>query len=431
MSWATLGGGCALVILLLPLPVHAGQENPCLACDRQMRKTFEAIQAWRRLHSGNYPGLLVDLENSGLLPKGGAICPELLGERSRSSAKLSEKTSRGPQRDPEEFYEYELTDSVLVFREYLPADALNYNRQQVKSVLLQRQFFEQVAILRCTRHSELAPTRFANDRPRRNLTVTGNIYWSGLYWEQLWLNDVPYCAREANVLFGLKGPPFHTDKGPTLPSALDLRTWSCSFGDHVWWWTYPMFEAGTNRQKSAHLRPLFQENHGRVLSVNAEEWWLDGLVQLQGQISTDSRTLYSAPSLETFVWKKTGAAVGRSFRQAAWLQGTLWTAPAGETAGWLVWHYADGNTERVPIIYGRNTARFWGDQSQIDAEKDFTKPVWSQKEDKASVGKDRLLRIYRQEWANPRPDVVVASLDFVSNPESRASPFLIAVNVLP
>jgi hypothetical protein len=419
------------MILLLPLPAHAGQENPCLPCDRQMRKTFEAIQAWRRLHSGNYPGLLVDLENSGLLPKGGAICPELLGERSRSSAKLSEKTSRGPQRDPEEFYEYELTDSVLVFRDYFPANATNYSRQQVKSVLLRRQFFEQVPILRCTRHPELAPARFTNDRPRRNLTVEGKIYWSGLYWELLWLDDVPYCAREANVLFGSIGPPFYTNTAPILPAALDLRKWSCAFGDHAWWWPWPMFELGTNRQFAAQLRPFFQEQYGRVLQLDGEEWWLNGLVQLQGRIKRNDEGPFRAFDMEAFVWKKTGATVGRAFRKAAWLQGTVWTAPAGETAGWLVWHYADGTTERVPIDYGRNTARFWGEPPQIDAEKDFTKPAWRFHEDKESVLKDRWLRIYRQEWVNPRPDVVVASLDFVSNPESRASPFLIAVNVLP
>jgi len=245
------------------------------------------------------------------------------------------------------------------------------------------------------------------------------------------LDDVPYCEREANVLFGLKGPPFYTNKAPALASALDLRNWSCSFGDHAWWWTYPMFDEAGNRQWAAHLRPFFQEDHGRILKLNGEDWWLNGLVQLQGRISNDPKARYTAPGMEAFVWKKTGASVGRVFRQANWLQGTVWTARVGEMTGFLVWHYSDGQTESVPIIYGRDTARFWGDQAQIDREKDFPNPVWRYHEDKATVGKDRWLRIYRQEWANPRPDIAVTSLDFVSNPECRAAPFLIAVNVLP
>jgi hypothetical protein len=192
-----------------------------------------------------------------------------------------------------------------------------------------------------------------------------------------------------------------------------------------------MFEEQANRQVAAHLGPFFHEDHGRILKLANEEWWLDGLVQLQGRIMPEAENLYIAPTLQAFVWKKTGAEVGRAFRQAAWLQGTVWTAAAGETVGWLVWHYADGATERTPIIYGRNTARFWADPRQIEDEKDFLGPVWRYHEDKEAVGKERWLRIYRQEWANPRPEVMVASLDFLSNPECRAAPFLIAVNVVP
>jgi hypothetical protein len=422
------------LIVVLPFSEHAAAENPCLACDRQMRKAFEAIQAWRRQHNGSYPGRLVDLETTGLLPNDGAMCPELLGEHSGSGGTRSENTSSGPKGDPAGMYEYEMSDRVMrrdIDRMFLPSNAPPYTRQDIKSILLRRPFFEQVPILRCTSHQGAAPASFTGTGARRNLTVDGKIYWSGTYWEQLWLEDVPYCAREANVLFGSEGPPFHTDRAPTIASALDLRKWSCAFGDHAWWWEFPMFEQGTNRQMTAHLRPFFQEAHGRVLKLNDELWWIDGLVQLQGRIKRTDENIFNAPGMQAFVWKKTGATVGRPFRQAAWLQGTVWTAKSGETAGWLVWHYADGSSERVPIIYGRNTARFWVEPRQIETEKDFLEPVWRHHETKEEVYKERWLRIYRQEWANPKPEMVVASLDFISNPECRAAPFLIAVNVVP
>jgi hypothetical protein len=135
--------------------------------------------------------------------------------------------------------------------------------------------------------------------------------------------------------------------------------------------------------------------------------------------------------MESFVWKKTDAPVGCRFRRASWLQGTVWTTRTGETTGWLVWHYDDGRIERVPIVYGQNTARFWADQSQLQQERAFIEPAWRYHEDANTTGKDRWLRIYRQEWTNPRPESRVTSLDFVSNPDCRAAPFLIAVNLSP
>jgi hypothetical protein len=417
---------------LIAVPLTMAAPDPsCLACDRQMRKTFEAIQAWRRSHNGAFPERLADLD----LPQNSAVCPEVLREQHGASTTISGVSSSADAADPPGTYQYEMSAKVQKWHLdslFLPANAPHYTRQDVKAVLLRRPFSEQVAILRCNSHGDAAPPQFAGkDDGWRNLTAEGKIYWSKHHWEQNWLDDVPYCARDANVLFGLKGPPFHTDKAPTLASALDLRNWSCSFGDRAWWWTYPMFEEGSNRQMAAHLQPFFQEDHGRVLKLNGEDWWIDGLVQLQGRIKLANENDFNAPGMLAFVWQKTGATVGRSFRQAVWLQGTVWTAKPGETAGWLVWYYGDGNTERVPIVYGRNTARFWAEPAQIEGEKDFLEPAWRHHETKEEVSKDRWLRLYRQEWINPRPETVVASLDFVSNPECRAAPFLIAINVVP
>ena len=423
----------AVFFAATPPPVRAGDDtNLCLACDRQMRKVFESIQAWRRLHNGQYPPGLADLNFAGLLPSTGDICPEVLRESPGASAAHGGISSRADSADPPGMYEYDLSAKVEDDAFFLPADAKPHTRQDLKTILLRRPFFEQVPILRCSSHRAPAPAKFAGeDDVFRNLTVDGNVYWSGLYWEQQWLDDVPYCARGANVLFGLKGPPFYTDRAPALPQALDLRKWSCAFGDQAWWWDFPMFDEGDQRQVAAGLRPLFQENHGRVLTLAGTDWWLDGLVQLQGRVRQKGETIYNAPGLEAFAWKKTDVAVGRRFKSATWLQGTVWTAEAGETAGWLVWHFSDGDTERVPILYGHDTARFWAEPAQKAGEKNFAEPVWQVHEDAQAAGRERWLRAYRQTWVNPRPAMAVASVDFVSNPACRAAPFLIAINVLP
>lgn len=424
-----------LAVLLFGGSASAAGDNPCLDCDREMRKTFDAIQAWRRLHHGRYPDRLVDLKQAGLLPSDRAICPDVLRERIGGNAAHREVSSRSEAGDPQGTYEYELSAKVLKSggeRIYLPSNAPSYTRQDVKAELLRRPFFEQIPILRCSSHRAVAPPPFAGaDDVRRNATVAGSIYWSRTFWEHLWLNDVPYCARDANVLFGLKGPPFYTDRTPVLPEALDLRKWNCAFGDHAWWWTYPMFEEGVNRQTAAHLRPFFEENHGRSIKVAGTQWWIDGLVQLQGQVLPSGRNHYSAPGMEAFVWQKTGVSVNRTIRGASWLQGTVWVGRNDEPAGWLVWKYADGAEERVPVIYGKTTARFWGDAKQIEGESGFPDPVWKHHETTEAVGKERWLRLYQQHWTNPRPDIIVTILDFVSNRESPAAPFIIAVNVTP
>jgi hypothetical protein len=85
----------------------------------------------------------------------------------------------------------------------------------------------------------------------------------------------------------------------------------------------------------------------------------------------------------------------------------------------------------VPIVYGTNTARFWGPPSQIEQEESFPEPLWSYHESDAVTGKERWLRIYHQKWRNPRPDVAVTTLDFITNRRCPAAPFLIAVNLAP
>ncbi len=415
---------------LLAMAIDSDGDN--LPCDREMRKTFETLQAWRRQHDGRYPGRIVDLKHAGLSPSDAAMCPEWRAERLGADAAHKEITSRAEKGDPPGTYEYELSTSVLKSadeRTFLPLESPPYTRQDLKIQLLRRPFFEQVPVLRCSSHRESAPAPFAgHDDVRRNATAEGGVYWSRLYWEELWVNDVPYCAREANVLFGLKGPPFHTDQHPTDSRCLDLRTWNAAFGDHAWWWTYPFFEPRTNWQSAAHLEPFFQGRHGRTLELAGTTWWLNGLVQLQGRIGKNA---YREPGRIAFVWERRGLAVARKFTYATWLQGTVWVAAPGQAAGWLVWHYADGKVERVPIVYGQTTARFWGDTNQINREINFPKPVWEHHETAVAVGKERWLRLYQQTWTNPHPNVLVTSLDFLSNTNSPAAPFLIAVNVTP
>jgi hypothetical protein len=369
------------------------------------------------------------------MPVDGAMCPKVREEAMASDARHQMATSRKPGADPGGLYEYELSpvSKSEVEAAWLPPGSPSYTRRDIKLELLRRPHSEQVPILRCSSHQAEAPDQFRTTEPPawRNLTTTADVYWSDAYWETRWLSDVPYCARDSIVMFGFKGPPFYVDKSPKLAAALDLRTWNCAFGDHPWWWTWPRFGPPPNTQATPQLRPFFQEKHGRILQVGGEDYWLNGLAQLQGKISPDDRDAYRQGHRPAFVWQRMGLPVARNFRKASWLQGTLWTAPVNDTSGWLVWHYADGSLERVPIVYGKTTSRFWGDLEQINGERDFPDPTWKHHETSQEVGKERWLRLYRQSWENPHPDVTVVSVDFVSNTNCPAGPFVVAINVYP
>jgi hypothetical protein len=68
---------------------------------------------------------------------------------------------------------------------------------------------------------------------------------------------------------------------------------------------------------------------------------------------------------------------------------------------------------------------------QISKEQSFPEPVWRHHESAEEAGKERWLRLYKQSWENPHPELTVTSLDFVSNHESPAAPFIVAINVYP
>ncbi len=410
----------------------ASHADHLIRCDRAMRKTVEALQAWRRAHGGQYPDRLADLKLAGLVNEDGAICPGALEEEEGADASHGKITSRGPGGDPDGAYEYELAPipSESKVRQNGFVESVSYTRKELKEELLRRPFAEQMPLLRCSSHREKSGRYLDDGHTRRNITYTGQTYWSGEYWELSWLNDVPYCCRDRNILFGLQGPPFHTARAPTLAGAVDLRTWTCAFGDSPWWWASPTFSEDGQVQ-AATLEAFFQWNHGRVAVISGESWWLDGLVQLQGKISPHEEDVYRAPRMEAFVWQRTSLPIHRRMSKAAWLQGTVWEGRKGETAGQLIWRYVDGSSEKTPIIYGITTARFWTDARQKSQERDFPEPVWSAEETKAEVGIDRTIRVYRQEWSNPHPDREVATLDFVSDPACYASPFLLSLNIEP
>lgn len=82
----------------------------------------------------------------------------------------------------------------------------------------------------------------------------------------------------------------------------------------------------------------------------------------------------------------------------------------------------------LPIIFGRDTWDWW--QSGLQEVPDSLNaavPVWIGS-NRATVKDGGLIYLYKSTRENPRPDVEVVSIDFLSD-MSTASPFLVALSV--
>ncbi len=407
-----------------------------LQCDRAMRKTIEAMQAFRRQHSGEYPDSLGQLVRLGYLQPGDASCPVSTPPNNDENGHVALISSRRAGGDRSEMYEYEMSTNVLLLdsgRLYLGANPPVHTRRQLKQQLLSRPFAEQVPLLRCGEHGSDVPTGWQEEGVQRNATAFGTVYWSGDYWEKVWVADVPGPSRDISILFGLKGPPFYVDQKPALEGALDLRRWSNAFGDVAWWWEYPYFDEGANRQTTPSLKPFFSDRNGKTSAVGEKSWWINGLVQLQGRIYDHAQEdKYHKPNFSDFPSERRDLPVGQQFRTASWLQATLWEGDFREIVGWMVWHFEDGLTETIPIRYGEDTGRFWADDQQWQNEVDnghFPKPIWLVRQTAEESVQPRYLRLYQQNWTNPRPTIHVQSLDFISNTNCAASPILVSVHL--
>ena len=156
-----------------------------------------------------------------------------------------------------------------------------------------------------------------------------------------------------------------------------------------------------------------------------------GLQQFGG-IEFDVRGLIQLPGTELV--KKTGRSwptsatnmpLNRKAARLHFLQGTGWTEPDGTRVGAYVLNYADGQKHELPILYGQHLRDWWlfrqGDEKQTTGAR----VVWTGAN--AATAKARgSLRLYLMTGENPRPEVEIKSIDFVSA-MTKCGPFLIAI----
>ena len=122
-----------------------------------------------------------------------------------------------------------------------------------------------------------------------------------------------------------------------------------------------------------------------------------------------------------------GMRIDRKGRRLHFLHGTAGSARTGETVGQYVLHYASGQSESIPLVYGRNVGDWRvgeGDPLPTDAEVAWTG------ENEAAHERGRRIRLYRYTANNPLPDEEIETIDFVSG-MTAAAPFLVGMTVEP
>jgi tetratricopeptide (TPR) repeat protein len=147
------------------------------------------------------------------------------------------------------------------------------------------------------------------------------------------------------------------------------------------------------------------------------EFDVRGFIQLLGSSPRNTNQEAYAPSVADI-------PVGRKAARLHVLHGSVWHTSAGARIGSYVVRYADGQVSEFPIIYGEHVQDFWyyrPDKETIEGA------VVAWKGENADIRRFKgQLRLYKRVLENPRPQVKIATLDFLAHPAGSA-PFLVAV----
>jgi hypothetical protein len=113
-----------------------------------------------------------------------------------------------------------------------------------------------------------------------------------------------------------------------------------------------------------------------------------------------------------------GIAIHYKGETLDFLHGAAGYAEEDTVIGNYVLHYANGETKRIPLVYGRNTKNSFGGNSG---------PVLT---DAATAWSSETVQVFKYTANNPLPGVEIMTMDFVSN-NTPAAPFLIAMTIEP
>ena len=165
-------------------------------------------------------------------------------------------------------------------------------------------------------------------------------------------------------------------------------------------------------------------NHLAALPVGIQK--LDGTdFDVRGVIQlTGSQAEFAGAS---FPESQPGIKIGHKCKQLTMLQATGWQTEDGTTIGTYVLHYTGGTQATLNIVYGLDARDWWYASSGEPKEAKSATIAWSGS-NPATEASGASLRLFKRTYENPKPDLTIETIDFVSA-QSESAPFLIAVTL--
>ncbi len=153
-------------------------------------------------------------------------------------------------------------------------------------------------------------------------------------------------------------------------------------------------------------------------------------LQRLGKTEFDVRGIIQLFSIGNSKWMRSPGRVGDipiNLRSTVlhFLHATKGGVTVGVSVGQYIIHYAEGQQETVPIVYGENTWDWRIKNGSKRPIKDAVVVAWHGT-NPAVEKEGGALELYDFTWTNPHPDQVIHSIDCVSA-RSAAAPFLIAI----
>ena len=155
-----------------------------------------------------------------------------------------------------------------------------------------------------------------------------------------------------------------------------------------------------------------------IQKLDGTDFDVRGVIQLTG---TQAESAGAA-----FPESQTGIRLGRKCRRLHFLQASGWQAEDGKVIGKYVLHYAGGEKAALNIVYGTDALDWWKSAAEAKPPQSAT-VVWTASSP-ATEAVGASLRLFKRTYDNPKPDLTIETLDFVST-QAEAAPFVVAITV--